>query len=66
MSQSMERQQATFEGYDEKHLQERRPRGTTATKREKEPTRIPTPHDRRIPATLEDDERWAPKQHKLK
>jgi hypothetical protein len=62
----MERQQATLEGDDEKHLQERRPRGTTATKREKEPTRIPTLHDRRIPATLEDDERWAPKQHKLK
>jgi hypothetical protein len=47
-SQSMERQQATFGGDDGKLLQERRPRATTTTRRGKELTSIPTPHDRRI------------------
>jgi hypothetical protein len=44
----MERQQATLDGDDEKLLQERRPRATTATRRGKEFTHIPTPNDRRI------------------
>jgi hypothetical protein len=44
----MEKQQATFNGDDEKLLPERRPRATTTIKRGKELTRIPTPHDWRI------------------
>jgi hypothetical protein len=44
----MERQQATLDGDDEELLPGRRLRATITTRRGKELTRIPTPHDRRI------------------